>query len=344
MKGLFKTKKIDFKHVPLSRLILVGVIGLVALVMALSLFSLSMKSMTGRLTLFDGQSGGYSEDIAYEGKSSPSIGMGMSVSSIAPMPPLYRENQVIGNNAEQYEVSEYGVLIRSAHFAQTCDDIESWRSSDVITFQSRERSVHSCSFRFKVARAELDSVLGLLKAMNPESLTVRTESIQERLQSYDQEKTILNDRLTSIEKTLSESEDYFAQLMKLATQSQDAEALAQIIESRIMQMERLNAERSNIQAEIARLEKARSEEQDQIGYAFFSVNVLDYNLVDGPAIREAWITYMQDFIRVLNSVVAGLTLGLIGYLLKVVQLVVYVIIIVVLAKTGYRLFKKFWKS
>lgn len=331
-------KGIELKHVPLWRIVLVGAIGLVAFVVILGFLGLSLRNI---------KSLEESVDVAMPSSDEGSIGRGgfagapspMSP-SIAPAPDYY--GKTVGQDAENFEVSDYTARIRTARLDPICDAIAAWHGYAYVIFEASEHNSHACSFRFKVPHADVPGVIAALEDLKPIEFSRNTQTVQREVRDFVLEELVLTRQLEVIQDTLVEADEQYRELMRTASQSDDTESLARAVQSRIEQIERLSRESMAISAQLANIKKYKEDQLDQTNYAFFAVNVSDYNIVDTIAIRDAWVRHLQEFVLDLNDIFAGITIGMLGFLLRIVEIGFYLGVIVIVVRVAYQLFKKLW--
>jgi hypothetical protein len=151
-------------------------------------------------------------------------------------------------------------------------------------------------------------------------------------------------RLESIEEVLDDAQYSYDQIAVIATQNQDAESLAKIINDKMNLITRLTNERVNIKAQIDRINKSKADQLDRINYTFFSISAYESLIIDTKAIKESWSNEMKKFVRELNSVMQGLTINLLKYLLIFVQIVIFLGVALFVLKYGWRVAKVLWRK
>ena len=130
----------------------------------------------------------------------------------------------------------------------------------------------------------------------------------------------------------------------LATRVQDVESLAKILDSKINIIERLTQERININAQLERLERSKAEQLDRLEYTYFSVNIFETKFVDGEALLDSWKESIKGFVRDVNSIAQDVTVNLVTLILRVLQLSLYLLIVLVVVKYGWKLVKYIWQK
>ncbi len=339
-------KGVELKHVPLWRIVLVAAIGFVAFVIALCLLSLALRSGISRdhkaamefRPAYQQNSAGMQDGGAW-GKSVSDVAVRSTVPS---MPIAFRNEWASGADAENYNVDTYNALIRTTRLDRLCDALASWRQYDYVIFESSEQGQHDCNFRFKVPQSDAQGIVHALEELKPVAFTSTSQTIKQQLRDDENELAVLTDELNAVRDTLLDADAQYKELMRIATQSENPDTIAQAVQNRINQIQNLSEQARAISAQIASVQANKADNQDQIRYAFFTVHVRDYNIVDTVALRDAWVTQMQRFVLQVNDILAGITLGMLGFLLRVVEIGFYLGIILILAKVGYQLIRKLW--
>ncbi len=343
-------KKIDFKKVSMPKLIGLLFLGLVTLVVVLWLLSFALRAATG----LGSSTSGFSND-SYIGTQAPSISpaydrddsyseesYSSKITSL--IPPHPEDGNSVGNDAEDFEVTEYFGTIKTRKLNRVCNAIESLKAEDFIIFERANAYEHGCDYVFKVENEKADEVLAAIKNLKPEIFTESTYTIKKTIDSYTSQTEILMNRLESIEEVLDDAQYSYDQIAVIATQNQDAESLAKIINDKMNLITRLTNERVNIKAQIDRINKSKADQLDRINYTFFSISAYESLIIDTKAIKESWSNEMKKFVRELNSVMQGLTINLLKYLLIFVQIVIFLGVALFVLKYGWRVAKVLWRK
>jgi len=155
---------------------------------------------------------------------------------------------------------------------------------------------------------------------------------------------ILKKKIASIEKTLADAVSAYDQVTRLATQTQNVDSLAKIIDSKIGIIERLTQERININAQLERLSRAKAEQLDRLDYTYFNVSVVENKFIDGQNLKDSWKAAIKNFVRDVNNVFQDITVNLVTLLFLILQYVIYFFIVLMVVKYGWRSVKYIWKK
>lgn len=243
---------------------------------------------------------------------------------IAPFPPLPpTPGTVSGTDAEDYEVTDYSATIETHHLADTCSAIVDLKKKTYVIFQSSNEYDKGCFYAFKVKNDKVTEVLGDIRALDPRELSENSYTIKKQLSDYTSEQEILQNKLTSIQGTLTSALKSYDEISGLATRTQNADALAKIIDSKIGIIERLSEQRISLNEQLDRLARAKADSLDRLDYTYFNVSVLENKFIDGQGIADSWNAAIKAFVYDFNASVQALTLGVLALALTVVQWLVY---------------------
>jgi hypothetical protein len=282
-------------------------------------------------------------DMAYADEA-----VGLSVrnvagSNIAPSPEPPADGTV-GSDAEDYEVTEYYGQVETRDLEGDCQQIKDLKGFDYVIFEHASEQDKRCYYRFKVAVANVDSVLAVINAMDPKELTKNTQTIKKLLEDYTSQQEILEKKLWNVEQTLEDAVASYDQITDVATDAADAESLAKIIESKLRILERLTNERININAQLERLARSKAEQLDRLEYTRFNLTIRENKFVDGEQIGDSWKAAVKQFVFDVNRIAQDVSIRLVAVILTILQWALYLLIAVVALKYGWQAAKWIWKK
>lgn len=359
----------NFQFTPLNILKAAGVIliGLVLLAFALSIVSGVMGTVRGGMPGGFGMGGGgmglrampgmsepmyddYAED-SYYGESDASYGVELSARNVTQMsypglPPIYPPipGGTTGNTAEQFEVTEYSASIETTDKEESCLRVSKFKELEYVIFESANEYDEGCNFTFKVEHAHVDEILGFVKEMDPKDLSENTYTIQNQIDDFTSEEAVLAKKRASIDETLKSALLAYDEITRLATANQNADALAKIIDNKIQLIERLTEERININEQLDRLTRAKAEQLDRLDYTYFHLNIVEYKYVDGEIMRDSWKASVGIAIYDTDIILQQMTLGLIPLFFLAIQYIIYLLLLVVIAKYLWRVVRYIWEK
>lgn len=249
-----------------------------------------------------------------------------------------------GNDAESYESTSYSGSIETGDLDKTCEAISAFKPLSYVIFEQANRSDKGCSYVFKVERVHVEEILKKVQALNPKELNQDTQTIKRVIDDYTSETEILEKKKASIESTLETAVKAYDEITALAIKTQNAETLANLIESKLRVLERLTQERINVNEQLDRLAKAKGEQLDRLNYTYFSLNVYENKYLDGKALKDSWKESVRTFVRDLNLILQDVTIGLIAAFLIAAQYLLYFFIALVIAKYVWRWAVSIWKK
>lgn len=257
--------------------------------------------------------------------------------------PAPRPGGSVGSNAEDFEVTEYHASIETRNKENTCSKINALKDFEYVVFESVNEHDRGCHVTFKVEHEKVGEIVSFVEALNPKNLSENTYTIKQQLDDFTSETEILESKLSSINNTLEEALVAYESVTALAVRTQDAEALATIIDSKISIIERLTRERINTVAQLERLARSKAQQLDRLEYTYFSLSVYENKFIDGENLSESWKGAIKEFVRDINRVVQDVTINLVLFLFFVLQYVLYFFILLVVVKYLWRATRYVWK-
>jgi hypothetical protein len=277
------------------------------------------------------------QSAAYHGD--PSM---LSIRNIMPMPP--EDGITTGNDAENYEVTDYSATIETRNLPETCAAISDLKSRDYVIFLSSNEYDSGCSYTFKTENMHANEVLALLEGLDPKDLSENTHTIKSLVEDFTSETDILRRKMASIDETLEGAIQAYDEISALATDTRDVETSAKIIDSKIRIIEQLSQERINVSERLDRLERAKAEQLDRLEYTNFYVQIYENKFVDKQDLKDSWKNAVKQFVRDVNTVLQDISIGLIALLFLAAQWSLYLFILLIIAKYGWQLAKYIWNK
>lgn len=253
-----------------------------------------------------------------------------------------------GYEESEYETHAYTAHIKTREYDVVCDTIERWKPLTYIVFEQANRSDLYCTYRFKVQRDSVAVVLTELTKLNPRDLNEQTEVVQRQLLEYTSELDILQKREALLTKTLDDVSAAYDELVALSKDARDVETLAKVIDGKLNYIERLSQQRLQVASQIDAIARTKADLTDRIEFVYFDVSVEKVEFVDGEQLRDSWTYAVRTFVTDMNDTVQQITFGVFTLILWLIQfflqaIIVFVVVLVV-AKYGWRLAREFWKN
>ena len=270
---------------------------------------------------------------------------GLSLRNTAPAQIIRpKPGQTAGAQAEEFEVTEYRGTIETGRLQETCAELAELKGLDYVIFENASQADKSCNYTFKVKLENAGQILDIVNNLDPKELTETIYTIKRLLDDFTGELEILQKQQAAIDATLENAIKSYDNITVLANRVQDVESLAKIIESKISIVERLTQERLNLSSQLERLERAKAEQLDRLAYTYFYLDVYENKFVDFEILKESWQRAVKQFVSEVNGVVQDLTVNLLAWILMVLQYLVYLFVLLLAVKYGWRLVKYFWQK
>tara|TARA_B100000745_G_scaffold294310_1_gene237149 strand:+ start:7487 stop:8500 length:1014 start_codon:yes stop_codon:yes gene_type:complete len=252
-----------------------------------------------------------------------------------------------GDDAEEYERRSYDVSYKTRKFEETCAAIEALKPLEYVVFDSANNSDKRCNYTFRVELAYEEEIVTSLQDMNPTDFREDSYTLERSIENSESELEMQRRRLASAQTTLAQAEVAFNTLIAQATREGDTGTLSEVINNKINTIDRLTQQILSTQERIDRLERGLGQQTDQIAYAHFNTSVERVVFVDTTYMGSLWQQNLTDLVDNANAVLIALTLGLLGFILEAVRLVVYATIVIIgaalLARALWVVVKKIWR-
>ncbi|MCD4694467.1 hypothetical protein K8R62_03875 [bacterium] len=336
-------KNLDLKPMNILKFVGLALVAIILIAVDFRLIGSSFTSFSGPISSKNmmGQ-GVFESDMSYsDSVSSKSLSTRNVASSYTPR---MDGGATMGNDAEEFEVTEYNANVETRHLDDTCTKIASLKLRDDVIFENANKYEKSCSYNFKVENKSVEEVLAIIETLDPKDLNERTYTIKRLIDDYTSEVEILKKKMISIEETLDNAVNAYDSIAVLAEETRDAESLAKIIDSKIRIIERLTQERINVNAQLERLNRSKAEQLDRLEYTYFNVYILENKFIDGENLKDSWKASVKLFVRDINKIAQDITINLISLLFLIFQYVIYFFIILIVAKYGWKFSKSIWKK
>ncbi|MFA6255429.1 MAG: hypothetical protein WC675_05395 [Patescibacteria group bacterium] len=341
-------KKLNLKTATVLKIAGVALLVIVVAAVALRLLGSSFNSVfkQGGASLSVLGQPAYDTMQAYEEKSLD-YGVGntasLSLRNVQPSP-IIPGSGTVGDDAEEFEVTQYNGQIETRHLKDTCKTFTDLKAKDYVIFENASQSDHSCNYTFKVKNDNVAEILVIVKALDPKELSENTYTIKQLVNDFTSETEILEKKLASIDETLSKAINAYDNVTSLATRVQDVESLAKIIDSKLNIIERLTQERLNINSQLDRLQRSKAEQLDRLEYTYFYLNIIEDRYIDLTSLKDSWQAAIKEFVRDVNGVAQDITVNLAVLLFYLLQYAIYFFILLLVAKYGWQLAKYIWKK
>ncbi|MBU2542166.1 hypothetical protein KJ785_01230 [Patescibacteria group bacterium] len=339
-------EKYNLKLPTVLKVVGLAIVGILIIAFAFLMVGSSFKSVLR----MDGSESSYSindsVNTASRMESAGSV-MGLSVRNVisSPSPILPPGGEITtGDNAEEFEVTEYNASIETRQLDQTCAKVAELKTKDYVIFENASEYDKGCSYVFKVKKDNVEEILNVIKEMNPKDLQENTYTIKKLVDDFTSEIEILEKKLASIDDTLNKAVTAYDEVAVLSTKIQNVETLTKIINSKIDIIERLTQARININSQLEQISRSKAEQLDRLEYTYFRINIWENKFVDGKNIIDSWKMAVKNFVSDTNRVIQDITINLLVSLFLLLQYIIYLFILLVTAKYGWKLVKYIWRK
>ena len=253
-------------------------------------------------------------------------------------------SKTTGDDAEEFEVTEYNISFKTNHLYDMRDKVSALKSRDDVIFESAEEYEKSGYYVFKVKNDSASEILAIIEELNPTTVNQNIYTIKSLIDSYTNKVDILENKLSTIEEALSDAISAYDDIAEIAITAQDVENLTKIIDSKVELIKNLSQERIDISGKIDEIEISRAVQLDRLNYTYFNINVIEDKLINIQDLKDSWKIAAKSFISDANGVIQGITINLIAFLFIILQFAVYWFVILIGVKYGWRLTKHIWKK
>lgn len=260
------------------------------------------------------------------------------------MPYPYPQPGSTGDTAEEFEVTQYNASFESRDKMHECSAVAGLKDKDYVVFENANEGDHECSYTFKVKHDRVVEVLAFVKDLGPRDMSENTYTIKNQIDDFTSEIEILKKKMATVDETLSSALKAYDEIQRVATQSQNADALARVIDSKIQLIERLTQERINVNEQLDRYARMKSEQLDRLDYTYFYVNVYERSFIDGESLADSWKEGVRQFVQNLNKSAQDLTINLLYLIVLAIQYILYILILVVIVKYVWRIAVYIWNK
>ncbi len=333
--------KYNLNFLKILKIIGLAIVGIIVLIFLFRIVGSSFNAFDGaRMNVpvegFDkGMSWGNESVRSYADNSMASL----STRNVAP---TQQQKSSIGNTAEDYEITEYNSTIETRDLKNTCAQVSGLKAKSYVIFENSNQNDTGCNFYFKVEKNYQEEILGVIKGLDPKTLVENIRTIKQVIDDYTQEEDILKKKKQTIENTLNNAINSYDEISRVATQARDAESLAKIIDSKIRIIERLSQERINISIQLDRIGRSRAEQIDRLAYTYFNVSIYENKYVNVDDLKDSWKMAIKKFVRDVNKIFQDVSINLLAVILMIFQYALYILILIVTAKYGWKIAKNIW--
>jgi len=332
-------KNFDWSAKSIVKIIGIILAGVIVLAIVIALISFSIRMMVqGSTEVRDyGRNGEF--DMTERASFAPTT---LNRAILPPIPP--KPGYSTGTTAEDFEIKTMNATIKTGKLKKDCAVISDLKIRKDVIFETSNQNDNECNYRFKVIKDSEAEVLQVIKSLKPEDINTNIRTIKNNIDNTDKQLEILKNKLTSIEATLKSAEGQYDELTNLATRKQDVESLAKIIDSKLNLIDRLTNQRIQVKEQIDRYNQNKADQMDGLKYSFFNVTIRKDLIWDWKQIKDEWKWDVKDMVNNFNNILRSITIGLITFLMRIAQALIYFFIAIILVKYTWIGSKRIWKG
>lgn len=307
----------------------VGVLGLVFLSIAAGVLSFVFSEIGSNFPTarYAETNSDYARN-SLQGSSESSFG-GVSKSAPSPAYDGYEESKPESPVAQSLEIKSYDASVRTSDPKSSCDAFVSKIDRNSATVENINSGKAYCSLTVLVKKEKEGEFLNLLKETGLHDLQTRISNIRKSYADVSDRVTELEKRLTENEALLTSTKTQYDQLWEaLKTKNVSAEsidALNRIITNKSDLIAKFSRERIALLQEIDALKKQKADYEERLANVEFSVRFEKYALVDWENVRDRWNADMRELVSTADDTFRNLTVNLGSFLLKTLNVVIYVV-------------------
>lgn len=246
-------------------------------------------------------------------------------------------------NLEQYETTDYQVTGRVKAFELFCDTLETLKADDRYDFRTLQSSLNNCRATFYSEEQYANDVLTQLQQYEGVQTSRITESVTRHREQIQSRSNIIRQQLNSVTSTLYEAEQAYDEIAAFARAERDTETYSEAITEKLRQVDQLTQRKISLTSQLDTLAQQAADLNERVGVVQINVSVSrSYTLNPDKAARE-WEQAWEMLTDTWTSFGIWLTVYLGIFLLFVAQWSLYLVILLVLARLGYKLARRIWK-
>jgi len=243
---------------------------------------------------------------------------------------------------ESYETSSYKVFARTKEFDALCGTLTTLKGDTKIHFKTLTSSTNNCYATFFVAEEKVGSVLTTLTSYRGVEVTRDTESVTRHKAQLESQTSIVQQQLTSVQRSLTAAETQFDEIAAFAKTSNSPETLAQAIREKLTMIDTLTQRKISLTDQLNNLYQQAADLNERLDVVQFDVNITRaIPLVTDKYERQwdqAWENLQDEF----TSTLIGITASFGVFLLWMLRLGLYLLILIVVLRGFWKFANVVW--
>ncbi|MCA9368557.1 hypothetical protein KC887_10020, partial [Candidatus Kaiserbacteria bacterium] len=259
-----------------------------------------------------------------------------------PLPPVPTPDGYT-SGLETYETTSYSVSARSNQFDNLCDSLSNLKADDAIHFKSLTMSLNNCNAQFFVEEGKVDTVLAQFDSYDGVTIDRTTASVTRHKEQIESQASIVRAQLDTVEATLAEAQTAYDEIIALARSERDADALNAAIRNKLQQIDSLSNRKIALTSQLDSYAQQAADLEERLGVVEFYANFNRLTPTQVGQHERQWSQAFEQLGNQFTMTLIGLTITFGVFLLYVVQYGVYVLVLLVIARFGWKLLQRIWK-
>ena len=247
------------------------------------------------------------------------------------------------DNLEQFETTDYRISGQLREFETFCDYLSELKADERFDFSSLSSSLNNCQATFFTKEEYANQALQNLGSFAGVQTTRTTQSVTRHREQIQSRTSIVQQQLQSVTETLIEAESAYNEIADFARAQRDTETYSHAITEKLRQVDQLTQRKISLTSQLDSLAQQSADLNQKIGVIEINVYVNRAHLLNPDKTARAWGDAKELLTDTWNQFGIWLTVYLGVFILFVLQWSVYLIILIVLARFGYKLARKIWR-
>ena len=244
---------------------------------------------------------------------------------------------------EQFETTSYKVSARSRELDALCDVLTTLKGDNAIHFKSLNSSVNNCNARFFVEENRVAGVLAQFAAFDSVELNRNTESVTRHKEQIESQSSIVRQQLASVERTLTEAEIAYDEIVTFAREQRDAATLSEAIREKLQQVDYLTQRKISLTSQLENYAQQAADLNERLDVVEFYATFNRSNPIQIGKTERMWESAWEDLSEQFTKTAIGMTAFFGIFLLYVVQYGLYLLVLIVVARFGWKFVLKMWR-
>lgn len=247
------------------------------------------------------------------------------------------------SNLERYETTQYNVKARTKQFDELCNAVKQLKADNEINFKQITESLNNCQANFFVSKNKTEAVLATLNSYSGVEINLNTESVTRYRSQLQSQTNILQQQLSSIERSLNAAETQFSEIAELAKNQKDVATLSQTIREKINMVEMLTQQKINLTNQLDNIYRQSAELEERIDVVEFYVNVNRSYPIFLNKDSKKWETAKENLKDTFTDTMIGLTTTFVTFLLWILRLSIYLLVVLIVVRGVWKFINVIWK-